>query len=170
MGTLLSKSKTSKSIIINSNNNLDVIKNLNEKENKVKNAINNEENAKKLVETFNKQIEEAYILAHNIINLPTSTHEVHDKLIDNFKNLENQKDDALYQVDKYNEDSIKAQSAYKIAYEQAKMEDELIPYLNKTTKPTKDNCYKKNNYLIILIIFILIIILAYRNKNLLILF
>ena len=91
-------------------------------------------------------------------------------IIDNFKDLQIQKDNALYNANRCVDESIKARGAYKIAYEQARMRDEVIPYLNNTTIKSKKKCNKRKmlkNHIIILIIFGLLIMLACRNKDLL---
>lgn len=108
-----------------------VLNNLKERQLQSEVAIQNEENAIKLMNQLHQQSEEASLLATQLVNNPTTTQETKHNLIDNANNLAYYSQNAQYEALKATEQRIKANKMVEIANQQAKVATDLMELNNK---------------------------------------
>ena len=116
----------SKNIIINSDQlimsdekALKTISEVQNKEELVKVALKNEEDAVNLCEQINLAVEEAYLIANQVINASSESKEVQQQLIDNANNMNEKANIAKIELLKASNERINAEKNAEIAIQQA---------------------------------------------------
>jgi hypothetical protein len=95
------------------------------KEDLAKTAILNEESAKQLAEEFKKKVEDAKLIATQVIDQSVASQEVQQHLVDSIIDLTEKSKLAQYEVEKASEERIKATQSAEIALQQAKFAQDL---------------------------------------------